>query len=84
MDGIDVNEQPLVVRDVSKTFGGGFNPARALRRNGKRAETGRRVVDRVSFEVARGEIFGVIGANGSSARCCSRTAATCTCSGLTW
>jgi ABC-2 type transport system ATP-binding protein len=64
MDAIDVNQSPLVVRRVVKSFGGGFNPARALRRNGK-ANRPRRVVDDVSLDVARGEIFGVIGANGS-------------------
>jgi len=63
-----MNEIPLSVRSVVKSFGGGFDPAAMLRfhRNGRRRGGGARlVVDAVSFEVRRGEIFGVIGANGS-------------------
>jgi len=62
----DSSPMPLVARGVSKTFGGGFNPARMLpwSRDGK-GEGPRRVVDSVSFDIRRGEIFGVIGANGS-------------------
>jgi len=61
-------DAPLVVRDVAKSFGGGFDVARMLpwRRNGHGGDDGpRRVVDGVSFEIRRREIFGVIGANGS-------------------
>ncbi|HXK34823.1 MAG TPA: ABC transporter ATP-binding protein [Dehalococcoidia bacterium] len=60
-----VASAPLVVRHVSKDFGG---PSKWLPRmpweRGKDAEP-RRVVDDVSFEIRRGEIYGVIGANGS-------------------
>jgi ABC-2 type transport system ATP-binding protein len=57
---------PLRAHGVAKSFGGGFDPARLLpwRRNGHR-EPPRLVVDEVSFEIRRREIFGVIGANGS-------------------
>ncbi len=60
-----MNQVPLQVNDVVKSFGGGWSASSVLpwRRNG--ASHGRRVVDHVSFEVRRGEIFGVIGANGS-------------------
>ena len=62
-----MNEIPLSVRGVVKSFGGGFNPTHLLpfRRNGKPGSGPRRVVDGVSFDVKRGEIFGIIGANGS-------------------
>lgn len=63
---IEPGTAPLVVQDVAKTFGGGFDPMRALPWNrGKKQDGPRRVVDSVSFEIRRGEIFGVIGANGS-------------------
>jgi ABC-2 type transport system ATP-binding protein len=52
--------QPLVVRGVSKTFTPGVGlPFRRRPRRRVRA------VQHVSFEVAPGEIFGLIGANGS-------------------
>ena len=54
------SEQPLVVRRVSKTFTPGVGPR--LRRRPRRRV---RAVHDVSFDVARGEIFGLIGANGS-------------------
>ncbi len=63
---IDPAELPLRVNGVAKTFGGGFDPMRALPWNRKKTQDGpRRVVDNVSFEIRRREIFGVIGANGS-------------------
>jgi ABC-2 type transport system ATP-binding protein len=57
---------PLKAEGVVKSFGGGWDPTRLLpwRRNGH-AEPARKVVDGVSFEIRRREIFGVIGANGS-------------------
>ena len=60
-------DQPLVVTDVSKYFGGGFSPARLLpwsRRNGSGSGPVQ-VLHDVSFRVRRREIFGLIGANGS-------------------
>ena len=63
---MDTNGIPLSVESVVKSFGGGFDLARALKlRNGKNGDGPRRVVDGVSFQVQPGEIFGVIGANGS-------------------
>ena len=61
------DELPLRACGVAKAFGGGFDPSRLLpwRRNGDGREPARRVVDGVSFEIRRREIFGVIGANGS-------------------
>ena len=61
------DELPLRACGVVKAFGGGFDPSRLLpwRRNGDGREPARRVVDGVSFEIRRREIFGVIGANGS-------------------
>ncbi len=63
---VNENELPLRTIAVSKSFGGGFDPANLLPWRKKRAAVGpRRVVDNVSVEIRRGEIFGVIGANGS-------------------
>jgi ABC-2 type transport system ATP-binding protein len=63
---IDPTALPLRVSNVAKTFGGGFDPIRALPWNRNKKHDGpRRVVDNVSFEIRRREIFGVIGANGS-------------------
>ncbi|MBF6600275.1 MAG: ABC transporter ATP-binding protein [Dehalococcoidia bacterium] len=62
------DQLPLRARHVAKSFGGGWNPTHSLpwRRNGHaRSDPARRVVDDVSFEIRRREIFGVIGANGS-------------------
>jgi ABC-2 type transport system ATP-binding protein len=54
---------PLDVRDVTKTF----RPSRLRRLAGSRdvARRPHTAVDKVSFQVAPGEIYGVIGANGS-------------------
>jgi len=62
-----MDELPLQARGVVKAFGGGFDYAKLLpwRRDGAAREPARRVVDGVSFEIRRREIFGVIGANGS-------------------
>ena len=54
--------QPLIVTGVSKTFTAGIGPR--LRRRGLPRRQVRAVQD-VSFDVAPGEIFGLIGANGS-------------------
>ena len=54
--------QPLIVTGVSKTFTPGIGP-RLRRRGLPRREV--RAVQDVSFDVAPGEIFGLIGANGS-------------------
>jgi ABC-2 type transport system ATP-binding protein len=61
-----MQEQPLVARGVTKSFGGGFDPLRALpwRKPGNNSGP-RRVLDDVSLHMDRGEILGVIGANGS-------------------
>jgi ABC-2 type transport system ATP-binding protein len=53
--------------DVNKYFGGGFDYRRLIpvggSRNGKKVPV--QVLHSVSFEIQRGEIFGLIGANGS-------------------
>lgn len=56
---------PLSVHGVTKSFGGGWNPASMLPWSNGKKSAPRRVVDAVSLEIRRGEIFGVIGANGS-------------------
>jgi len=59
----------LSVRALSKSFGSGFDFGRLLpwrRTDGAGAPL--RVVDDVSFDVRHGEIYGVIGANGSGSR----------------
>ncbi|MDE3095682.1 MAG: ABC transporter ATP-binding protein [Chloroflexota bacterium] len=67
MESSMLDELPLRAAGVAKTFGGGFDYGRLLpwRRDGHAPEPPRRVVDDVSFEIRRREIFGVIGANGS-------------------
>ena len=67
---MDIEALPLKATGVAKQFGGGPDYGKILtpwrRRNGhKRLDPPRRVVDGVSFEIRRREIFGVIGANGS-------------------
>jgi ABC-2 type transport system ATP-binding protein len=54
------DDRPLVVRDICKSFTPGFRTpwSKAPRRRV-------RAVDHVSFDVARGSVFGLIGANGS-------------------
>ncbi|HXF51607.1 MAG TPA: ABC transporter ATP-binding protein, partial [Dehalococcoidia bacterium] len=57
----------LSVAGVTKSFGDGWSLWRwRLRRaDGARSDRAVRVLDAVSFRVARGEIYGIIGANGS-------------------
>lgn len=61
--------EPLAVRAVglTKSFGGGWSPPRLFprRRDGRTPSNPLKVLDDVSFKVARGEIYGIIGANGS-------------------
>jgi len=63
----DMNAIPLTAYDVRKSFGGEFDARRLL--PWRRSENGRQgpvqVLHGVSFQVERGEIFGLIGANGS-------------------
>jgi ABC-2 type transport system ATP-binding protein len=62
-----MNDVPLTAYDVQKSFGGDFDARTLL--PWVRSENGRKgpvqVLHGVSFEVQRGEIFGLIGANGS-------------------
>ncbi len=62
-----MEDLPLRVVGVTKSFGGGKDPRRIVPwlRDRIREEELVRVVDNVSFEVQRREIFGIIGANGS-------------------
>jgi ABC-2 type transport system ATP-binding protein len=64
-----MNDQPLQVTNVTKAFGGGFDYRRLLPwRNGGGAANRNspvEVLKDVSFDVRRGEIFGLIGSNGS-------------------
>ena len=61
---VDPAAQALVVDEVTKVFRKG--PGLVGRLRGKRADRKRTVaVDRISFTVERGEIFGVLGPNGT-------------------
>lgn len=61
---VDPNARALVVDDVTKVFRQG--PGLIGRLRGKRADRKRTIaVDRISFAVERGEIFGVLGPNGT-------------------
>jgi ABC-2 type transport system ATP-binding protein len=62
-----MNAIPLTAYDVQKSFGGDFDARTLLPWH--RSENGRKgpvqVLHGISFQVQRGEIFGLIGANGS-------------------
>ena len=61
-----MNAIPLTAYNVRKSFGGEFDAARLL--PWRRSANGHRPVEvlhGVSFEIQRGEVFGLIGANGS-------------------
>jgi len=62
-----MNAIPLTAYDVRKSFGGEFDASRLLpwrrSRNGTHAPV--EVLHGISFEIQLGEIFGLIGANGS-------------------
>ena len=55
----------LSVRDIDKYFGGGFDARRIVPWCSPTGQQRAQVLDRVSFEVRRGEVYGLIGANGS-------------------
>jgi ABC-2 type transport system ATP-binding protein len=63
----DMNAIPLTAYNVQKSFGGEFDASKLLpwrrSRNGTHAPV--EVLHGISFEIQRGEIFGLIGANGS-------------------
>ncbi len=63
--------QPLVVRDLSKSFVSGFRPPWS-----KRPRRRVHALGHVSFEVAPNSIFGLIGANGSGKSTLIRTLST--------
>jgi ABC-2 type transport system ATP-binding protein len=60
-----MNDTALQVNNISKFFGGGFDPRRLMPFFGRDGAGPVQVLHDVSFEVRRGEIFGLIGANGS-------------------
>ena len=65
------NRRPLVVRGLSKTFGPGVRPPWS-----KKPERRVRALEDVSFQVAPGSIYGLIGANGSGKSTLIRTLST--------
>jgi len=62
-----MNAIPLTAYNVRKSFGGEFDASRLLpwRRSENGTHAPVEVLHGVSFEIRRGEIFGLIGANGS-------------------
>jgi len=63
----DMNAIPLIANDIQKQFGGHFDAGRLLpwRRSLNSGQGPVQVLHGISFEIQRGEIFGLIGANGS-------------------
>ena len=60
----EMNTLAIETRDINKYFGGGFDYRRLIGR-AKNGKGPAQVLHDVSFAVQRGEIFGLIGANGS-------------------